>query len=206
MRVSNQSAARRHVAIALLALVLTACAASVPSVAPSPTATPTPVITPDPHLTEPATADAIFDAIRSSGLPLSTTNAINGDPGSPSVKRINAAIDNWPLVITQYRNSATLRATTKWDPTKPPDKVGPAYAFVGLNILIDFGPPSGTVRTPDATRLAQAQRLVDVLDPLLWPLELRSLTPLATHTPAAGTPTATPSAASEASSKPSVTP
>jgi hypothetical protein len=189
----------------IVALTLAACGSSVASPSPSPTVAPTPVITPDPHLTAPATADAVFNAIRKAGLPLSVTNA-SGVPNSPVVKRINAAIDNWPLIITQYKSTEVLRSTAKWDPKKPLDDASPAYAFVGLNIMVAFGPASGTVAVPDSNRQEQAQRLVDVLDPLLWPLEQRSITPIATKTPAAPAPTPAPSAAAKPSAKPSVKP
>jgi hypothetical protein len=188
MRVSNQSGRAHGAAAALLAVMLTACAASVPSSAPPPTVAPTPVITPNPHLTDPATADAIFSAIRSAGLPLSTSNAFAGAPNAAVVKRINAAVDNWPLIITQYKNTATLRAAVKWDPSKPPAAGSPPYAFVGLNIMVAFGPPSGKPVPPDASRQAQALRLVGAMDPLLWPIQQRSVTPIPTSAPPAATP------------------
>jgi hypothetical protein len=201
MRVSNQSGRARGAAAALLAVMLTACAASVPSSAPQPTVAPTPVITPNPHLTDPATADAIFSAIRSAGLPLSTSNAFAGAPNAAVVKRINAAVDNWPLIITQYQDTATLRAAVKWDPSKPPAAGSPPYAFVGLNIMVAFGPPSGKPVPPDASRQAQALRLVGAMDPLLWPIQQRSVTPIPTSTPPAAVPA--PSAAKpKASVKP----
>ena len=192
MRVSNHSALCRGVATAVIALMLTACSASVPSSAPPPTIAPTPVITPDPHLSDPATADAIFDVIRRAGLPLSVTNATGGDPSSPIVKQINAAIDNWPLVISQYRSSATLRAAVKWTPGKPPADGSPPYLFVGFNVLIAFGPSTGKPLSPDATRQAQAERLVQVIDPLLWPLEQRAVMPIPSRTAAVASPAATP--------------
>ena len=177
----------------MLLLMLTACSSSVPSTAPSPTVVPTPVITPDPHLTDPATADAIFDVIRRAGLPLTVTNATGGDANSPIVKQINAAIDNWPLVISQYRNSATLRAAIKWNPKLPPADGSPPYIFVGLNVLIAFGPTVGKPQPPDAIRQAQATRLVAVIDPLLWPVEQRSVTPIPVRTAVAASPAPAPS-------------
>jgi hypothetical protein len=202
MRISNQSALCRRLATGLVAVMLVACSASVPSSAP-PTLAPTPVITPDPHLTDPATADAIFDVIRRAGLPLSVTNATGGDPSSPIVKQINAAIDNWPLVISQYKSNSTLRAAVKWTPGKAPAVGSPPYIFVGLNVLIAFGPTTGKPLPPDATRQAQAERLVQVIDPLLWPLEQRSVTPIQSRT----APTVSPSAApSKPSQKPSPRP
>jgi hypothetical protein len=204
MRVSNQFGRQGLAASILMALVLTACGASAPSASPPPTPAPTPSPTPDPHLADPATADAIFNSVRLAGLPLSITNAVGGDATSPMVKRINAAIDNWPLVITQFKSSATLRATVKWDPTKQPAAGSPPYVFVGLNIMIAFGPDGGP--PPDATRQAQAKRLIEIVDPLLWPLEQRSVTPIASRTaaPSSAVPSASPKAAAKAS--PKVTP
>lgn len=186
-------------------MLLTACGAGGPATAPPATVVPTPVITPDPHLTEPATADAIFNAIRSAGLPLSITNAIGGDPNSPIVKQINAAVENWPLVIVQYKDSATLRSTLKWDPKVPPGKGNPPYAFVGLNILVGFGPSSGTPAAPDAARQAQARAIVAALDPLLSPLQQRSVSPIPTST-ATPAPSASAKASAKPNSKPSAKP
>jgi hypothetical protein len=143
---------------------------------------PTPVVTPDPHLKDPATADAILKAIAASGLPLSVSNAIGGDPRWPFVKRFNAAIDNWPLIVTEYKDSATLRAAIHWNPAKPVFDGYPPYTFVGLNILITFGPAAAKATPPDANRQAEARQLIGVLDPLLWPLDARALIPLPSRT------------------------
>jgi hypothetical protein len=117
------------------------------------------------------------------------------------VKRINADIGNWPLIITQFRSSELLRSTLKWDPAKPPAQGNAPYTFVGLNIVIEFGPTTGKLATPDTSRQEQAERLVALVDPLLWPLEQRSVAPLATKT--APPPSAAPSAgAAAASTKP----
>jgi hypothetical protein len=180
MRLSNHAA--RLGAGAVMAILLAAACASPPPSSPPPTVRPTPVITPDPHLTEPATADQIFIAIRVGDLPLSVNNATSGDPTSPIVKRINAAIGNWPLIITEFRSSAALRQTTKWDPKKRPTQGNAPYAFVGLNILIEFGPVTGLLAAPDADRQRQAQEVVALIDPLLWPLEQRSVIPVQTKT------------------------
>jgi hypothetical protein len=204
MRVSNHHARRNGVATLMIAFTLAACAASAPPATPAPTVAPTPVITPDPHLTDPATADAVVRAIGTTGLPLSFTNAIAGDGNSPFVKRINGSLDNWPLVVTQYKSSAALRAAIKWDPAKPPAAGSAPYVFVGLNILIAFGPTSGKPVAPDAARQAEAQRLVAALDPFLWPMEQRSVTPILTR--AAPTPTPAPSATPKPTPKPKVTP
>ena len=198
MRSSNHSIVRLVAVVAVVATGIAACASPAPSSAPPVTPRPTPVITPDPHLTEPATADQIFNAIRVGKLPLSVNNATAGDPNSPVVKRINATVGNWPLIITEFRSSALLRETLKWDPANPPAQGNAPYTFVGLNIVIEFGPTTGVLATPDATRREQAEGLVALVDPLLWPLEQRSIAPLATKTapPPSGEPSAATAAAS----------
>ena len=197
MRSSNHSLVRLVAVVAVVAVGIAACASPAPSSAPPVTPRPTPVITPDPHLTEPATADQIFNAIRVGKLPLSVNNATAGDPNSPVVKRINATIGNWPLIITEFRSSALLRETLKWDPANPPAQGNAPYTFVGLNIVIEFGPTTGVLTTPDTTRREQAEGLVALVDPLLWPLEQRSIAPLATKTapPPSGEPSAATAAA-----------
>ncbi len=180
MRVSNRTARLGAGAVMAIALV-TACASPPPSVAP-PTVQPTPVITPDPHLTEPATADQVFRAIRAGDLDLQVNNATTGGPDAALVKKINAAVGNWPLVISEYRTSAGLRAAIAWDPKKAPAQGNPPYAFVGLNILVEFGPVTGFPTAPDFTRQKEAGGIAALLDPLLWPLQQRSVVPIATRT------------------------
>jgi len=199
MRTSNHRGRGLAALLIVAALGTAACGSAVPSSAPAVTARPTPLITPDPHLTEPATADDVFNAIRSGKLPLTVNNATAGDPNSPVVKRINADIGNWPLIISQYRSSDLLRKTIKWNPAGPPAQGNAPYTFVGLNIVIQFGPTTGKLATPNATRQDQAERLIALVDPLLWPLEQRSVAPLTTKTPP---PAAKPSAAPKKSPKP----
>lgn len=199
MRVSNHPGRLAAVGLAIVAAIGVACGGNAPpSIAP-PTPVPTPVITPDPHLNEPATADQVFNALRLGHLPMSVNNATAGDPNSPMVKRINAALDNWPLVITEFRTSAQLRSVTKWDPTAPPGQGNPPYAFVGLNVLIEFGPVTGLLATPDATRQKEAMDIIALIDPLLWPLEQRAVVPIPTKT---ATPAATASPAPSVSAAP----
>lgn len=182
MRFSNH-AARLAAGAAVAITIATGCGD--PAAAPSsPSLRPTPIVTPDPHLTEPATADQIFGAIRVGGLPLSVNNASGGDPASPIAKKINAVIGDWPLIISEYRTSALLRAETNWDPAKAPVQGDPPFSFVGLNILVEFGPVTGLLAAPSAARQEQAMTLVALIDPLLWPIEQRSVVPLPTRTAA----------------------
>jgi hypothetical protein len=195
MRTSGHRLVVCVLAASLVGLVA-ACGGNAAKSAP-PTPQPTPVITPDPHLHDPATADAVFNVLRSVGLPLTVNNATNGQASAPIVKRINANIGGWPLLITQFRTSALLRSVTKWDAAKPPLQGNPPYAFVGLNILVEFGPTANGLARPDGTRVQQAETLVAVLDPLLSPLEQRSVSPVtvAKNGPPPASLPATPSAA-----------
>jgi hypothetical protein len=199
MRVSNQST-RAAIALTMgLSVLLAACGTAVAPSSPPPTIAPTPVITPDPHLVEPATADQVFNAIRVGDLPLFVNNASTGGPNAAVVKRINADIGNWPLIITEFRTSAALHKAIKWDRKKPIGQGSPPYAFIGLNILIEFGPITGKLAEPDASRQKQAVDLVALIDPLLWPLQERTVIPIPTRTavpasaPPAGKPTPKPS-------------
>ncbi len=191
MRVSNR-AVRLAVGAAMATALITACSSPPPS-SPPPTASPTPAVTPVAHLTEPATADQVFLAIRSGNLDLLVNNATNGGPGEPLVKEINAAVGNWPLVIKEYSSGTALRGATDWDPKKPPAQGNPPYAFVGLNILVEFGPVTGIPAAPDFSRQTQAEAIVALLDPLLWPLEQRSVIPVATRTAPPPSPSASAS-------------
>jgi hypothetical protein len=193
MRISNH-ASRLAAGAVVAMLVVMGCGSPPPSLIP-PTPLPTPAITPDPHLTEPASADQIFDVLRAGGLPLTVTTATAGESTSPIVKRINLDIGNWPLVITEFRTSALLRETTYWDPTRPPVQGNAPYVFVGLNILIEFGPVTGLLAQPDATRQKQAEALVALIEPLIWPLEQRSVVPLTTRTALPASAAASASAA-----------
>ena len=206
MRLSNHRA-RLTVVGAVVSAIAIGCGGPAASSAP-PSSRPTPVVTPDPHLTEPATADELFGAIRLGDLPLSVNNATAGLAGDPLVKRINADIGNWPLVISQFRSSAALRQATGWDASKPPAQGDPPYAFVGLNLLVEFGPITGPLANPDDNREAQAQELVALIDPLLWPLEQRSVDPIETRVNGAATasPARTADESSAASPPPSPAP
>jgi hypothetical protein len=163
-----------------LSAVVGACSSTPSASVAAPTAVPTPVITPDPHLTEPATADQIFHAIRKGDLPLSVNNATTGGLSSPFVKQINAQVGNWPLIITEYRTSAQLHDNAGWDPGTGPTQGEAPYAWAGMNVLVAFGPITGLPTQPDAMRVQQAKDLVALIDPLLWPMEQRSITPVAT--------------------------
>lgn len=190
-------------AIVVMSAAVGACGTSAaqPSAAVA-SASPTPAITPDPHLTEPATADQIFNAIRRGDLALTVNNATAGDPSAPIVKTINAAIANWPLIISEYRSSSLLRESTGWDPAAGPRQGDSPYTWVGLNILVSFGPTTGHPVPPDATRQQQARDLIALIDPLLWPMQQRAVVPVPTKTAPPGSSPAPAASAPAASAAP----
>ncbi|MGK2849762.1 MAG: hypothetical protein ACSLFN_02475 [Candidatus Limnocylindrales bacterium] len=166
-----------------------ACATPVPSA--SPTVRPTPVITPDPHLDDPATADAVFLALGSAGLRLTANNAIGGTDDSPLIKRINATYLGWPLAVSQYRTSSALAKLTDWPADARPDQGQPPITIVGLNILIEWGPTTGSEPpTPSGPQLEGLRDMAATLDVLLSPLRARSVVTV----PGVVAPSAGPSA------------
>ena len=89
----------------------------------------------------------------------------------------------------------------KWDPTAGPKQGDPPYSWVAMNILIAFGPVTGKPTTPDADRQAQALALIALVDPLVWPIEQKSMAPvLPTRTQPPATPYAAAASAAPASS------
>jgi len=199
----------RLVALLLGAALLAAACGSTPaSVTPSSTPAP-PTATPDPHLSEPASVDAVYSALLKAGLQISPNSADSGTGGA-MVKRLHLTYQAWPLVLTQFTSNKALLATTGFNPKAKPVLGDPPYAIVGLNILIEYG--SSTQNGPPAAPAPQfvtaIGQIVAVVDPLIGPLEQRSVTPTSLPTaPPAPTvaPTPTPSAG-KPSAKPTTNP
>ena len=178
------------------ALGLAACGSSPPASNP-PSAAPTPLITPDPHLKEPVTADQIFIALGAAKLGLVANNANTGANNPDVVKLINADIGSWPLRIVEFTSAAALQKALGWKAGTGPGGDEAPYAFVGLNVLIQYGPISARApAAPDGARQKLAASIVAVLDPLLWPILQRSVVaiPSRTAAPTAAPPAASPSA------------
>ena len=207
MRHSNHAVRGRRLTIlfvGLFGMALAACGSSTPPSA-APSAAPTPSPTPDPHLKDPVTADDIFRDIGKGGLRISPTNANLGQGNPAIVKVINGDIDGWPIRITQYTSAAVLARSLDWTPGQAPGGDEAPYAFAGLNVLITFGPISDKAPTvPDPSRTAAAAALVQILDPLLWPITQRTVTPIPSRTAApVATPTPAPTVPPKATPKPS---
>ena len=163
-----------------VALVFVAAACEAGAASPSPTLRPTVVVTPDPHLTEPASVDEVFVALQKAGLDI-TANTASSGPGGQPVKRISATFEGWPLSLAEYTSSSTLRSGSGFDPAGAVRQGNAPITIAGLNILVEFGPKTSNTaipEAPDGSRRTAAVRLIEVLDPLLGPLEQVSVAPL----------------------------
>ncbi len=173
----------------VLGLFVVACGSAPPSVVPA-TPTPTPRITPNPHMTDPASADAVFTAIARAKLPITANNAASG---SDPVKKINATFFEWPMIISEYRSAASLAEARPWTPGEPPAQGESPVAIAGINILIEWGPK--TVPTPGLTP-AQVRAMNDflaILDTYVGPLSVRTTTVLRIPATASAKPSGKPS-------------
>ena len=142
-----------------------------------PTASPSPAPV---HLTEPVAVDAIFRALDKAGLKVKANNAGSGKPGHEPVRRISATYLDWPLVVSEYSSSKALAKAKAWKAGAKPAQGEPPIAFIGLNILIEWGPTSTNLRPskPEDRELAALDSLVLILDPLLSPLKARTIVPV----------------------------
>lgn len=167
-------------AAAILAAALLAACGPGPTPTPRPSPPPSPTPTPNPHLTEPASADAVFRALTVAGLRIVPNNAVTGGTGEEPRLRINATYANWPLVIHEYSSSAALRAKARFRPGDRPTIGEAPFNLVGLNILVEFGPHAKNRNEPppDPTFRQAAEALIAILDPLLGPLAQMSIEPL----------------------------
>jgi hypothetical protein len=189
----------RLLALALGAALLAAACGSTPATV-APSATPVaPTPTPNPHLSDPASVDDLYNALLKGSLQISANSA---DAGSGTmVKRLHLTYDAWPLVLTEYTSAKTLLSGSGFNPKAKPAFGDPPFALAGLNILIEYGSntQNGPPAAPDPRFVTAFQQLVQIVDPLLGPLQQRSVTAVALPTP-------TPAPSVSASPKPSVTP
>jgi hypothetical protein len=196
---------QRMLALALGAALLASACGSTPATS-TPTATPIPPTpTPNPHLSDPASVDAVYNALVKAGLQISANSA---DAGTGAmVKRLHLTYDAWPLVLTQYTSAKALPSAAGFNPKAKPVLGDPPFAVAGLNILIEYGSSTqnGPPAAPDSQFLAAFERLVLAADPLIGPLQQRSVTPVALPTPTPG-PSVSSSPAPSKSPKPTPKP
>ena len=149
-----------------------------PGASGSASPSPTPKPTPNPHLKEPAQAETVYSTLVQRGLLLIGTNASRGrDP----VAVINATYSGWPLVLVQYRSTATRQKLHPLRNGEAVKRSDPPFTFAGLNLVVEWGPRTDR-RLPRAVskaQLAEAQKLAAELDRLIGPLAERSTQPAA---------------------------
>jgi hypothetical protein len=169
-------------------LIVIGCGpAAVASSAPTPL--PTPLITPDPHLKDPVSADQVWAAIASGHMRLTPNNATISE--GTIVKRINADLDGWTLRITSYTNASAMQKAKTWKNGGTPGVGEAAYNFAALNVIVEFGPTSrASAPSSDPEHQATAEKIVALLDPLIWPIEQHSVSAIPGRTVP---PVATPS-------------
>jgi hypothetical protein len=157
---------------------------------PPPSETPAPTPSPNPHLSEPASVDAVYQALRKAGLAMAVNTA---NAGKEPIKTLYLTYEAWPLTLEQFSSAAELRTTTGFDPETKPKFGEAAFRFVGLNIYVAYGPhvQRSSPSVPDPRFATAAARLAAALDPLLGPLEQSSVQPIALPTGAAS-PSAVP--------------
>lgn len=186
-----------------IGLIVGACGGGPPSAPPLATPVPTPAPTPVAHLSEPVKADSVYLALLAAGLKIAPNNASTGGPGREPVKRINATYAGWPLSISQFSSAKSLQAATKWKGGAPPAQGEASIAFLGLNILVEWGPATGSSpKKPDDRQIAAAEALHEALDPLVSPLMARTIVPI----PGVPTPTPDPTASPKPTPKPPAKP
>ncbi len=162
-----------------LAILISGCGDSAsPGPSAVPTARPTPVVTPDPHLTDPADLDTIFAELTKAGLMITP---INAGAATEPLRRVNATYLDWPLILSEFSSGEALIATTGWTTGSLPERGDAPFTIIGLNIMVEYGPKVTNALTPepaDPRYEAAAATLGLALDPLLGPLDQRSVTPL----------------------------
>jgi hypothetical protein len=184
MRDSNRSprARRRSLALLVIACALaSACGGEAPSASPRPTPVPTASPSPAPvHLSDPVAVDVIFRAFNKAGLKIKASNAGSGGEGREPIRRISATYLDWPLVVSEYSSGKALAKARPWKEGAKPAQGEPPIAFIGLNILIEWGPTKTGVRPkkPEGRELVALDSLVEILDPLLSPLKARTMVPI----------------------------
>ena len=173
----------RLLALALGAALLAAACGSTPATVAPTVTPPPPTATPNPHLTDPASVDVVYNALVRAGLQISANSADTGT--GAMIKRYHLTYDAWPLVLTQYTSAKTLVSESGFNPKAKPVLGNPPFALAGLNILIEYGSSTqnGPPAAPSAQFVSAFQQLVALVDPLIGPLQQRSVTPVVLPTP-----------------------
>ena len=162
--------------LVFVSLIVAACASAPPPPPPTSTFVPAAGLTPIPHLTEPATAAAVFTALGRAGVRVAASNAGASSDGREPLKRLNASLAGWPLTISEFRSGASLRAATGWQAGAEAATGQAPVALVGLNVLVEWGPRiTDRPTAPTAAQLAAITALATALEQLIGPLESQSI-------------------------------
>ena len=140
----------------------------------------TPIVTPDPHLSDPASAQDVFNGLGRQGVKITPNTAVVGADGAAVIKRVNATYLGWPLDVTEFRTSADLVKAAKWKAGEAPGRGEAPVALAGANILIVWGPRTSGAKppTPDERQRAALDALVTALERLLSPIRTRTVVPV----------------------------
>ncbi len=160
----------------MLASLAVACGGPAASTAPSAdaTAVPTPGPTPVAPLVEPASADQVYRALVAAGLKIQP-NTATGGPGQDPRKVIKASFDGWPLSIAQWSSAKAMQEAVFWKPGAKPGKGESPIQFMGLNILVEWGPEAtGLPLQPTDRQIVTAVQLREALESLLSPVAART--------------------------------
>ena len=191
-----------------LAVICAGCGSGGPT--PAASVLPTPSPTPDPHLKGDVTADQMYGILVMAKIGLTANNANLGHGDPNIVKQINGVISGWPVRITEYRSQPIMQRALAWKSGTLPKGDEAPYAWAAMNVLIQYGPISAKAPAkPDAARQDTASKIIELLDPLLWPIYQHSVVSIPSRTAApsaAPSPSVAPSAAPAKSPKPSAKP
>lgn len=162
------------------------------------------MVTPNPHLSDPASAQDVFNGLGREGLKITTNTAAVGAEGAAVITRVNATYVGWPLDVTQYRTAADLTKAAKWKTGEAPGRGEAPVALAGGNILILWGPRTSRAKppAPDERQRVALDALVAALDRLLSPIRTRTVVPVNVAAAAAPPASAGPSGASRATPAP----
>ena len=151
---------------------------------------------PDPHLTEPATADAVFRALNAAGLKLVAEQRRHRRRARAArqadrrdVRRL--AAHHQPVQFGEGAGQGDA-----WKSGAKPGQGEPPIAFKGLNILVEWGPTTGATAA-EAERRASGPplaALIEAIDRSLSPLQTRSNIKVTLPSHAAPSPAPSPTA------------
>jgi len=187
-----------------VATIVTACGGTTASPTPAPSqAAVTPVPSLDPHLTAPTTLEVVYKALQAAGLKVAADTAASGRNGNEPQRKLIANYEGWPLIISEFSTVKALNKATRWKRGKHPGQGEVPFALKGLNILVEWGPTTGRrPPKPDARQLASIAAIVGALDPLIYPLTVRSNVDVDVPAHAVPKPSPAPSASPAETPKP----